>query len=177
MRPKLRFERVKAIGHLVVLSAFVIHFRHACSELFEFLFHRPDFVEYRHAFSEDSSSTEGEAILWQVAGTDSLGANDAALIKRLNSRKHLQQSGFARPIRSHNAHAVVGRDEPIEILKQELVAETLSGIDELNHGITSIVAESDFTTEARRHGDTETRRDRRDGETERRRDRRDGEIG
>ena len=46
---------------------------------------------------------------------------------------HFEQCRFAGAVRAHDADAVLGRDQPVEIFKQEFVAESFAGARELNH--------------------------------------------
>ena len=51
--------------------------------------------------------------------------------------ENLHQRGFAGAVRAHQADAVAGRDEPVGIFEEKLVAEAFSGAGKLNHGLDS----------------------------------------
>ena len=65
---------------------------------------------------------------------------DEAVIERFDPGEDLQQRGFAGAVRAHQADAVVGRDHPVSVFEEELVAETFPGGGQLNHGVISIVS-------------------------------------
>ena len=94
---------------------------------FHLLLHGQQVAEHRHAFGQHRASGKRQAVLREVTRGDPLGKGDFAVIERLEARQHLEQRGLARAVRAHQAHAVARRDEPIEIFKKRLGAESLSG--------------------------------------------------
>ena len=57
----------------------------------------------------------------------------------------LSKRGFAAAVRAHQAGAVLGRDHPVEIFKQQLGAEALAGAGKLDHlFLVSLTAVSSF---------------------------------
>ncbi len=144
-RPHLRFDGVavavteftiqvmEAVRHLRVFRAGGIQLAHLMRELFHLHFHLLQRRENRHALGENAAAGERKAVLRQVAGADAARDAELAVVERLHARQHLEQRGFAAAIRAHQACAILGRDHPVEIFKQQLGAEALAGAGKLNH--------------------------------------------
>jgi hypothetical protein len=124
---------MKALAHLLVLVAFGVQFGNLPHETLHLLLHREQIAEHRHALGEHGASRKRQTVLRQVTGGDPLGEGDFAVIERLEARQHLEQGGLTRAVRTHQAHTIARRDEPIEVFKQQLGAETLSGRRKLDH--------------------------------------------
>ena len=61
------------------------------------------------------------------------GDRNRAVIERLQPGKYLEQRRFAGAVGPDKPNAVLGRNEPIEVFEQELVAVSLARAGELNH--------------------------------------------
>src|ERR1035441_7247323 len=132
-RAKFTVELVKTIGDLRIFGARRIDLSHLASELFHLLLHLLERSEHRHAFGEDTAAGEREAILRQIAGAGAASDAEAAVFERLNARQNLEQSGFAGAIGAHQASAIFRSDQPVQVLKQQLVAEALASAGKLDH--------------------------------------------
>ena len=102
-------------------------------QVFLFLFEGAKGVENRHAFGEDGTAGEVDAVLREVAGANAFGGVDAAVIEMLDSREDLEQGGFAGAIGANDADALFRRDEPVQVFKQDAGAEAFPGFGKLNH--------------------------------------------
>ena len=130
---KFTIQVMEAVGHLRVLDAGGIQLRHFARELFHLDFHLLQRREYGHAFGEDSSAGEREPVLRQVAGANAARDAELSVVQRFQAGQHFEQRRFTGAVRAHQAGAVLGRDHPVEIFKQELLAEALAGAGELDH--------------------------------------------
>ena len=130
---ELAIELMEAVGHLRILRPRGIQFAHLVRQLFHLHFHLLQRSENRHAFGEDAAAGKREAVLRQVAGADAARDAERAVVERLHARQHFEQRGFAGAVRAHQSGAVLGRDQPVEIFKQQLGAEALAGAGKLNH--------------------------------------------
>ena len=124
---ELGVESMEALAHALILFALGIEFGHLSHQIFHLLLHGQQVAEHRHAFGQHRASGKRQAVLREVARSDPLSEADFAVIERIEARQHLEQSALARAVRSHQANARAWRDEPIEILKQQFGAESLSG--------------------------------------------------
>ncbi len=138
-RANLRVERVTvmhakvaqyaliAFGDLVIFTRSRIEFAHLVGELFHLHFQRLQPTEHGHTFFEDGAAFETQAILRQIAEGSVFCRRDGAVVERLDAAQDFQQCGFAGTVGAHQSHAVVGRDEPIQIVEQKFGAEPFSG--------------------------------------------------
>jgi len=124
---------VVALGDLAVFVALVIEFRHATGEVFLFLFERAEGIENGHAFGEDGAAGEIDAVLREVAGADAFGGVDAAVIEVFDAGEDFEKRGFAGAVGADDADALLGRDEPVQVFKQDAGAEAFPGFGKLNH--------------------------------------------
>ena len=58
---------------------------------------------------------------------------DGAVVERFHAAQDFEQRGFAGAVAAHQAGALLGRDQPVAVFKQKLVAETFPGPLELDH--------------------------------------------
>ena len=87
--------------------------------------------DQRH--SRHGAAGVGQAVLRQVAGICAALACDVAVVQALNTGEHFQESRLAGAVRAHQSLAVTRRNQPVETLKENLWAETLTGLRELEH--------------------------------------------
>ena len=131
---------VEALGDLRVFGAGGIEFGHAVREFLLLVFERAQVGEDGHALGEDGAAGEREAILRQVAQGDALLRGDGAGIEALDAGQHFKKRGLAGAVGAHNAGALIGRHQPVGILKKDSGAVALSRPGELDHRLTIIVA-------------------------------------
>ena len=86
------------------------------------------------------ASGERQAILRQIAGADSFGGADGAVVEAFGSGQNFHQRGFAGTVRADEPDAIPRGDHPVRSFEQELVAKAFAGGGELNHGGNSIVS-------------------------------------
>src|ERR1700722_10582974 len=129
------FEAVIAIGHGGIFRTIVVEFGKTVQQRFEFLLHRPQVFEDRHALGEYGSSRKREPVLWKIASGGALGHDERTVVEGVDPGQHFHQRGLAGAVRAHQSDAITWRDEPIGIFEEKLMAETFSGARELNHGL------------------------------------------
>ncbi len=117
---------MEAVGHLRVLGAARVEFGHAVRELFLLVFERAQAGENRHALGENRAAGERQAFLRQIAEGDALLGGDAAGVEAFDSGQHLEQRRFAGAVGAHNAGALVGRHQPVDVFKEDFGAVALS---------------------------------------------------
>ena len=123
---KLAFHAMEAVGHLRVLGAGGVEFGHAARQVLLLVFERAQAGEDRHALGEDRAAGEREAILRQVAEGDALLGGDAAGVEPFDSGQDLEQRRLAGAVGAHDAGALVGRDQPVDVFKEDFGAVALS---------------------------------------------------
>ena len=124
---ELGVDGVEAVGHRCVLGPGGIDFPHLLHQAFHLLFHGEQIAEHGHALRHHRAPGKRQAVLRQVAGRDPFGKADLAVVEGFKAGQGLEQSGLARAVRAHQAHAIARRDEPVEIFEQQLGAEAFSG--------------------------------------------------
>ena len=124
---KLGIDGVETVGDLLILGPGRIKFTHLLHQGFHLLLHGEQIAEHRHALRHHRAPGKGQAILREIAGGGPLGESDLAVIERFEARQHPEQRGLARAVCAHQTHAIARRDQPVEILKQQLGAEAFSG--------------------------------------------------
>jgi len=75
--------------------------------------------------------------LGKVSGGDAFGTRDGAVVERLATGKDFHDGGLAGAVGSDQADVGFGRDQPVGVLEQELVAIALAGAGELDHGVST----------------------------------------
>src|SRR5437660_7063994 len=128
------FELLVPVGDIGVFGAGMVEFRHAAGERLHFLFDGIELGKDRQAFSENGAAGHGKAVLRKVSGGDAFGARDGAVVERFAPGKDLHDGGLAGAVRSDETDARFWRNQPVGVLKQELVAVALAGGGELDHG-------------------------------------------
>ena len=102
-------------------------------ELFGFALEGVEVVEDGEALVEDGLAAQGEAILREVAEGHAFDAGELAVVEGFDAGEDLEQGGFAGAVAADEAGALVGRDEPVGVFKEEFLAEALAGAGELEH--------------------------------------------
>ena len=105
-----------------------------CGEVFLLVFERAQVGEDGHAFGEHGAAGKREAFLRQVADGDALLGGDGAGIEALDAGQHFEQRRFAGAVGAHDAGALVGRDQPVDVLEKDFGAVAFAGPGELDHG-------------------------------------------
>ncbi len=90
-------------------------------------------VEDGQALVEDGLAAQREAILREVAEGHALDAGELAVVEGLKAGEDLEQGGFAGAVAADKAGALVRRDQPVDVFKEEFLAEALAGGGELEH--------------------------------------------
>jgi len=137
---ELMLQPMIPVGHVGIFRAGVVEFCDAMHQGFEFLLHRAQLIEYRHALGKNRAPGKRKAILRQISCSGAFGDGERAVVQRVQSGEYLHQCRLAGAVRAHQANAVVGRDQPVSILEKEFVAETFSGARQLDHGSGFIVS-------------------------------------
>ena len=84
------------------------------------------FGEDGHAFGKNRATRQREPILREVAGRDSSGSGDFAVVQGFQTCQNFHQGGLACAICAHQTEAVLRRDQPVHVLKQQLVPVALA---------------------------------------------------
>ena len=92
-----------------------------------------ELVEDGEALVEDGVAAEGEAVLREVAEGHALDAGELAVVEGFDAGEDLEQRGFARAVAADQAGALVRRDQPVDVFKEEFLAEAFAGGGELEH--------------------------------------------
>ena len=116
-----------AVGGGVVLGGLGVRVRHGVGQLLVFDFERADLVEDGEALVEDAAAGEREAILREVAEGHALGVGALAVVERLDAGEDLEQGGLAGAVAADKAGALIRRDEPVDVFKEEFWAESFAG--------------------------------------------------
>jgi hypothetical protein len=122
-----------SVGGGEVFAGLGIGGREGVSDLFGLALEGVEVVEDGEALGEDSLAAEGEAILREVAEGHALDAGELAVVEGLEAGEDLEQGGFAGAVAADKAGALVRRDEPVGVFKEELGAEAFAGGGELQH--------------------------------------------
>ena len=116
-----------AVGGGVVLGGLRVRVGHRVRELLVLDFEGADLVEDGEALVEDAAAGEREAVLREVAEGHALGVRALAVVEGLKAAEDLEQGGFAGAVAADKAGALIRRDEPVDIFKEEFWAESLAG--------------------------------------------------
>ena len=155
---------MEAVGDLGVLGAGGVEFGHAAGQVFLLVFEGAQVGEDGHAFGEDGAAGKREAFLGQVAEGDALLGDDGAGVEAFDAGEHLEQGRFAGAVGAHDAGALVGRDQPVDVFEENFGAVVFAGPGELDHGGFRL-----YFSGARRSGcEGKATREGRKSETERR---------
>jgi hypothetical protein len=122
-----------AVGGGEVLAGFGVGGGEGVGDLFGLALEGMEVVEYGEALGKDGLAAEGETILREVAEGHAFDAGELAVVEGLEAGEDLEQSGFAGAVAADEAGALVRRDEPVGVFKEELGAETFAGGGELEH--------------------------------------------
>src|SRR5215469_4964883 len=90
-------------------------------------FKRADLVEDGETFVEDAAAGEREAILREVAEGHALDVRALAVVERLDAREDFEQRGLAGAVAADKSGALIRRDEPVDVFKEEFRAESFAG--------------------------------------------------
>ncbi len=116
-----------ALGGGGVLLGFRVGFGEDGGEFDGFALELVEVVEDGEALGEDGFAAEGEAVLREVAEGDAFVAGDDAVVKGFDARENLEEGGFAGAVAADQAGALVRRDEPVRVFKEEFLAEAFAG--------------------------------------------------
>ncbi len=143
--PDLRIQRVDvvdvevvgdvgvAVGGGAVLARAGVGGGERVGDLFGLALQRVQMVEDGEALGKDGLAAEGEAVLRQIADGHALDTGERAVVQGLQAGEDLEQRGFAGAVAADQAGALVRRDQPVGVFKQEFGAESLAGGGELKH--------------------------------------------
>ena len=129
----LCLKMVKAGGDLLIVGAVMIDFSHATSQVFHLTLHVMNVAKNGQTLCEDGAPGEREAVLGKVSAANVALPVGGSVIQAFDGSQDLQESGFASAIAADESDFVIGRDEPIEVLKQDLGTKTFTGLGELEH--------------------------------------------
>ncbi len=110
-----------------VLGAFRVEVGELAGEDLGFVFEAAELVEDREAFLKDGLAAQVEAVLRKVAEGHALGAGESAIVEGLASGEDLEEGGFAGAVAADEAGALVRSDEPVDVFKEEFLAEAFAG--------------------------------------------------
>ena len=133
-RAEFAVQALEAIRHLLVLEALRVEFRHAVGQALELFLHGAQIGKDRQALGKHGAAGKRQAILRQVARGQPARGGQQARIQRLDARQDLQHGAFAGAVGAHQADAIIGRNQPIHVLEQQLVPVALPRAGELQHG-------------------------------------------
>jgi hypothetical protein len=122
-----------AVGGGEVLAGSRVGGGEGVGDLFGLAFEGMEMVEDGEALGEDGLAAEGEAILREIAEGGAFDAGEGAVVEGLEAGEDLEQGGFAGAVAADEAGALVRRDEPVDVFKEELGAESFAGGGELEH--------------------------------------------
>ncbi len=137
-RAEFAFRLVEAVGHLRVFGAGGVELGQLVRERFLFLFERQDAGEDGHAFGENGAAGKREPFLRQVADAGALHGDDRAGVQAVHAGQDFEQRGFAGAVGAHDAGALVGRNQPVEVFEECFGAEAFGGPGELDHGLGGV---------------------------------------
>ena len=104
-------------------------------EVFGFALEGVEVVEDGEALGEDGFAAEGEAVLREVAEGHAFDAGELAVVEGFDAGEDFEQGGFAGAVAADQASALVRRDEPVGVFKEEFLAEAFAGGGELEHSL------------------------------------------
>ena len=84
-------------------------------------------VEDGETLGEDCLATKSETVLRKVAEGHAFDSRERPVVEGLDAGEDFQEGGFACAIAADQAGALVGRDEPVDVFKEEFVAEAFAG--------------------------------------------------
>src|SRR5215469_13709244 len=90
-------------------------------------------AEDRKTLGKNSAAGERQAILGKIAAPDAALLRQTSVVERLEPTQHFEQRGFAGAVAADKADAVLWRDQPVKVLKQDFWAEAFPGSGELDH--------------------------------------------
>ena len=122
-----------AVGGGAVLARAGVGGRERVGDLFGLALQRVEMVEDGEALGKDGLAAEGEAVLRQIADGHALDTGQRAVVQVLQAGEDLEQRGFAGAVAADQAGALVRRDQPVGVFKEEFGAESLAGCGELKH--------------------------------------------
>src|SRR5271157_1046568 len=105
------------VRYLRIFAGGVIEFAHLVSEVLHLLLQRAQAAEHGHAFVENRTAGELQAVLREVAVGRVLRGRDAAVVERLHAAKNLQQRRLSGAVGADQANALARRDQPIQVIE------------------------------------------------------------
>ncbi len=96
-------------------------------------FERVEMVEDGETLGEDGLAAQREAVLREIAEGHAFDAGQLAIVKGFHASQNLEQGGFAGAVAADQTGALVRRDQPVCVFKEEFGAETFAGSGKLKH--------------------------------------------
>ena len=124
-----------AVGGGGVLLGFRVGGGEGVGELFGFALEGVEVVEDGEALGEDGFAAQGEAVLREVAEGHAFDAGELAVVEGFDAAEDFEQRGFAGAVAADEAGALVRRDQPVDVFKEEFLAEAFAGGGELEHSL------------------------------------------
>ena len=122
-----------AVGGGEVLAGFGVGGGEGVGDLFGLALEGVEVVEDGEALGENGLAAEGEAILREVAEGHAFDAGEGAVVEGFEAGEDFEQRGFAGAVAADETGALVRRDEPVGVFKEEFWAEAFAGSGELEH--------------------------------------------
>ena len=122
-----------AVGGGAILAGVGVGGGEGVGDLFGLALQRVQVIEDRETLRKDRLAADGEAVLRQVADGHALDARQLAVVQCLQAGEDFQKGGFAGAVAADQAGALVRRDEPVGVFKEEFGAEPFAGGGELKH--------------------------------------------
>ena len=95
----------------------------------------PQIGEDPHALGKNRLPRERQPILGEIPGADTPGDAQAAVVNGLQSAQNFEHGGLAGPVGPDQANTVLSRNQPVDVLKQELVGITLARGRKVDHDL------------------------------------------
>src|ERR1019366_4562261 len=102
-------------------------------DLFGLALQRVQVVEDRQAFGKDGLASQGQAVLREIAEGRPFHPRKLPVVDGFEAGEDLQDGGLAGAVAADQAGALVRRDQPVDVFKEEFLAKALAGGRELEH--------------------------------------------
>src|ERR1017187_6881337 len=102
-------------------------------DLFGLALQRVQVVEDGEAFGEDGLAAQGQAVLREIAEGRPFYLRKLPVVDGFEAGEDLQDGGLAGAVAADQAGALVRRDQPVDVFKEEFLAKALAGGRELEH--------------------------------------------
>ncbi len=114
--------------------------KQASGKGFQFQLHAAQFREDREALGKNAAAAQGKTFLGKITYGHAARALQGAVIERFGTGENLEQGRLAGAVGAHQGGALIGRNEPVGILKQNAGAESFAGSRQLEHKKSSAKA-------------------------------------